>query len=134
MRLPLRGGADPDLIARLVDGAVDHLFWALPELDVLEAPGRTVTRTADGDGIVELTDGAVRHRFRTVTRSGQADPALLADRPLEERGRTRWQLTWVLPLTEDDGSFADGAGDRRAAPGPWALPPPRTSGSAWPPG
>ena len=111
VRLPLRGGADPDLIARLVDGAVDHLFWALPELDVLEAPGRTVTRSPAGAGIVVLTDGAVAHRFRTVARSGQADPSLLADRPLEERGRTRWQLTWVLPLTDAGGSFADGPVD-----------------------
>ena len=32
-----------------------------------------------------------------VRRAGRLDPALLADRPTEERARTAWSLTWALP-------------------------------------
>ena len=45
-------------------------------------------------------DGVVR-RFRIVTAAGRIPDDLLADRPVEERGRGAWRLTWVLPLDDD---------------------------------
>ncbi|HET6860794.1 MAG TPA: molecular chaperone Hsp90, partial [Streptomyces sp.] len=51
------------------------------------------------------------HRWRTVAHHGPVTPALLADRPREERLRPHWSFTWAVPV---DG---EGAPERpRTAP------------------
>ncbi|MFJ9081660.1 sacsin N-terminal ATP-binding-like domain-containing protein [Streptomyces sp. NPDC102384] len=40
-------------------------------------------------------------RYRTVTRTGPLDAALLADRPVEERLRPHWAVTWAVPVDAD---------------------------------
>ncbi|NED92624.1 hypothetical protein G3I76_72795, partial [Streptomyces sp. SID11233] len=42
-------------------------------------------------------DGAVR-RWRTVSHGGALDTALLAGRPVEERLRPWWAVTWAVPV------------------------------------
>ncbi len=86
--LPLRDSAAEDLVLRLLDEVGDPLLLALPGLDEVSvavpgAPVRTVT--------------GVQERWHVLRRSGRHDPALLADRPTEERARTAWSLAWALP-------------------------------------
>jgi hypothetical protein len=104
VRLPLRDGVDAGALAAglTVDLAMD-LMWALPELATVTLPGHRLQRTDLPDGITEITvdPPAERHRFRTVDAGGTLPPVLLANRPVEERGRTRWHLTWVLPVDAD---------------------------------
>ena len=40
--------------------------------------------------------------WRVAQRSGELPAALLADRPVEERARRGWTVTWAVPL-DDDG-------------------------------
>nr|WP_306322954.1 MULTISPECIES: molecular chaperone Hsp90 [unclassified Streptomyces] len=55
--------------------------------------------------------GASATAYRTVTRTGELDAGLLADRPVEERLRPRWAVTWAVPVD------AEGAPQRpRSAP------------------
>ena len=37
-------------------------------------------------------------RWQVVRRAGRTDPALLADRPVEERALSRWSVLWARPL------------------------------------
>lgn len=39
----------------------------------------------------------VDRRWRRRTAEGELEPALLADRPVEERSRRGWRVTWALP-------------------------------------
>ncbi|MCX5532103.1 molecular chaperone Hsp90 [Streptomyces sp. NBC_00006] len=43
----------------------------------------------------------LENRYRTVTRTGPLDAALLADRPVEERLRPHWAVTWAVPVDAD---------------------------------
>lgn len=59
-----------------------------------------------GSGIVEIRceegDGTrTVRRWRVARASGTAAPELLADRPVEERLRPGWSVTWAVP--EEDG-------------------------------
>ncbi|MHC5262959.1 sacsin N-terminal ATP-binding-like domain-containing protein [Streptomyces sp. UC4497] len=45
----------------------------------------------------------LENRYRTVTRTGPLDAGLLADRPVEERLRPHWAVTWAVPV-DDDGA------------------------------
>ncbi|MFE7166989.1 sacsin N-terminal ATP-binding-like domain-containing protein [Streptomyces sp. NPDC057616] len=104
--LPLRDTAAADLAERLLDGVDDALLLALPGLaDVVievddDAP-RTLRRTTDGPfTVVEDT----RHgttRWRTSAAHGPLTPDLLADRPVEERLRPHWSVTWAVPAGPD---------------------------------
>ncbi|BCL28877.1 sacsin N-terminal ATP-binding-like domain-containing protein [Streptomyces aurantiacus] len=124
--LPLRDPAAADLAERLLDGIDDALLLALPGLDevIVEAGDggvRTIRRHADdgdghdGDGVggggggvggggggvvvEDSRDGTTR--WRTVSAHGALEPALLADRPVEERLRPRWSVTWAVPVDAD---------------------------------
>lgn len=129
VRLPLRDGVDVDTLAAglTVETAMD-LLWALPDLAAVTVPGHRVHRAAepvdDGTltGTVTITvtpvpgpaargdagqharvaDSPRQHRFRVQQASGTLPARLLADRPVEERARDRWQLAWVLPLGPGD--------------------------------
>lgn len=108
--LPLRDTAAEDLAERLLNAVDDALLLALPGLEEVvvevgdDAP-RTLSRRADGaDTVVEDTrEGATR--WRTVAAHGPLAKELLADRPVEERLRPYWSVTWAVPV-DGDGSPA----------------------------
>ncbi|MFD3724537.1 sacsin N-terminal ATP-binding-like domain-containing protein [Streptomyces sp. NPDC058671] len=103
--LPLRDTAARDLAERLLDSVDDALLLTLPGLAeiVVETPEgvRTLTRS-DDDGYVRIEDTATGvHRWRTVTHGGPLDAGLLKDRPVEERLRPHWSVTWAVPVDAD---------------------------------
>ncbi|WP_030208122.1 sacsin N-terminal ATP-binding-like domain-containing protein [Streptomyces sp. NRRL S-87] len=99
--LPLRDGGAEDLVARLLAGIDDALLLTLPGLRevVVETPEgvRTLTRRTDGPYTVIDDSAKGPTRWRTVRRSGPIEPALLADRPVEERLRPHWTVSWAVP-------------------------------------
>ncbi|MET9559007.1 sacsin N-terminal ATP-binding-like domain-containing protein [Streptomyces tauricus] len=111
--LPLRDPAAEALAERLLDGVDDALLLALPGLEevVVETGDggvRTVRRRAEDDGgavgvvdvvVEDSRDGTTR--WRTVSAHGSLEPALLADRPVEERLRPHWSVTWAVPVDAD---------------------------------
>ncbi|MFJ8766195.1 sacsin N-terminal ATP-binding-like domain-containing protein [Streptomyces clavifer] len=103
--LPLRDGVAEDLVGRLLAGVDDALLLTLPGLEeiVIEGPDgtRTLRRSLHGPytHIDDSTHGL--HRWRTVARHGPVEPSLLADRPVEERLRPFWSVTWAVPVGED---------------------------------
>lgn len=104
--LPLRDPAAEDLAERLLQNLDDALLLALPGLEevVVEIGDdevRTLRRRADEHGAVieDSRDGTTR--WRTVARHGALEPALLADRPVEERLRPHWSVTWAVPVDAD---------------------------------
>ncbi|MFI7342477.1 sacsin N-terminal ATP-binding-like domain-containing protein [Streptomyces sp. NPDC050085] len=110
--LPLRDPAAQALAARLLDAVDDTLLLALPGLAEVtvttDAGTRTLRRRAasDEDPYTVISDDArepAELRWRTVTRSGGLDAELLADRPVEERLRPHWSVTWAVPA---DGNGA----------------------------
>ncbi|MEV5985925.1 molecular chaperone Hsp90 [Streptomyces sp. NPDC052051] len=120
--LPLRDAAAADLAERLLDAVDDALLLALPGLaevvlEIGDRAPRTLRRRTDGaDTVIE---DSVPHsrlgssggtptgttRWRTVSRHGALTSDLLADRPVEERLRPHWSLTWAVP-TDADGTPA----------------------------
>ncbi|WP_406726873.1 molecular chaperone Hsp90 [Streptomyces sp. GD-15H] len=106
--LPLRDAAAADLAERLLHAVDDALLLALPGLEdvvveIGDAPPRTLRRSTDGPFIVveDSYDGTTR--WRTATAHGPLTPDLLADRPVEERLRPHWSVTWAVPV-DSDGS------------------------------
>ncbi|MDB1088137.1 molecular chaperone Hsp90 [Streptomyces sp. ACA25] len=99
--LPLRDAAAEDLAARLLDGVDDTLLLALPGLSgiTVQTPSgtRTLDRRQEGPCTV-ITEGDRVTRWRIATDSGTAGPELLTDRPLEERERPTWSVTWAVPV------------------------------------
>ncbi|TDF47434.1 molecular chaperone Hsp90 [Streptomyces sp. WAC05374] len=107
--LPLRDAAAVDLAERLLAGVDDALLLTLPGLTevVVETPAgtRTLTRREhEGYVHVDDTDGGTR-RWRTVSHQGAIDAELLKDRPVEERLRPHWAVTWAVPV-DDEGAPA----------------------------
>ncbi|MFD5426998.1 sacsin N-terminal ATP-binding-like domain-containing protein [Streptomyces sp. NPDC127084] len=103
--LPLRDGTAEDLVARLLAGVDDALLLTLPGLTevVVETPDgvRTLRRGEQGP-YVHIEDSALGlNRWRVVTHDGDLDPALLAGRPVEERLRPHWSVTWAVPVDGD---------------------------------
>ncbi|MDX2678836.1 sacsin N-terminal ATP-binding-like domain-containing protein [Streptomyces soliscabiei] len=104
--LPLRDPAAADLAERLLTAVDDALLLALPGLEEVvieiddQAP-RTLSRSVDGAlTVVEDTrDGGTR--WRVAAAHGSLGPELLADRPVEERLRPHWSVTWAVPVDED---------------------------------
>ncbi|GAB2993026.1 hypothetical protein GCM10023080_068890 [Streptomyces pseudoechinosporeus] len=106
--LPLRDPAAQDLTERLLDSVDDALLLALPGLEeVVVETGegdegvRTLRRHSEG-GIVTVEDSRDgTTRWRTVSAHGPLEAALLADRPVEERLRPQWSVTWAVPVDAD---------------------------------
>ncbi|MFJ4523121.1 sacsin N-terminal ATP-binding-like domain-containing protein [Streptomyces sp. NPDC088810] len=101
--LPLRDAAAADLAERLLAGVDDALLLALPGLAevVVEIDGeapRTLSRRTDGAFTVveDSRDGITN--WRTASAHGPLTPDLLADRPVEERLRPHWSVTWAVPV------------------------------------
>ncbi|MFF7053318.1 sacsin N-terminal ATP-binding-like domain-containing protein [Streptomyces griseorubiginosus] len=106
--LPLRDAAAADLAERLLHAVDDALLLALPGLEevVIETDTtRTISRRTDGvlTVVEDSRDGTTR--WRTASAHGPLTPELLADRPVEERLRPHWSLTWAVPA-DADGSPA----------------------------
>lgn len=111
--LALRDDAAVDDVRAMLAGIGDPLLLALPgltEVVVEDDLAGHRRRVADVD-----------RRWRRVTVEGELDPALVADRPVEERSRRRWRVTWALPRREAAGEgvdlFAALAGAERGGPG-----------------
>ncbi|OSC56479.1 molecular chaperone Hsp90, partial [Streptomyces sp. BF-3] len=102
--LPLRDGTAEDLVARLLAAVDDALLLTLPGLDeiVIETPDGTRTLGRSQHGPYTHVDDSARglNRWRTVLHHGPIEPALLADRPVEERLRPHWSVTWAVPVDE----------------------------------
>ncbi|MEU5986552.1 molecular chaperone Hsp90 [Streptomyces sp. NPDC047434] len=102
--LPLRDSAAVDLAERLLDSIDDALLLTLPglaEIVVDTAAGARTLRRSEQDGYVHIEDTASTagtHRWRTVSQGGALDPALLKGRPVEERLRPYWSVTWAVPV------------------------------------
>ncbi|MEG3627418.1 sacsin N-terminal ATP-binding-like domain-containing protein [Streptomyces poriticola] len=106
--LPLRDTAAAGLAERLLNAVDDALLLALPGLEevVVETGGvRTLRRRTEGGLTVveDSRDGTTR--WRTSAAHGPLTPDLLADRPVEERLRPYWSVTWAVPV-DDDGAPA----------------------------
>ncbi|MFY9849780.1 MAG: hypothetical protein WAK83_19610, partial [Trebonia sp.] len=105
VELPLRDEAAGQLVARLLGETGPALLLALPALAevVIETATGTRVLTAEhsGDAATITADNAVS-RWRVTAAGGELDPALLADRPAEERTRTSWSVRWAVPLAGPD--------------------------------
>ncbi|WP_461006295.1 sacsin N-terminal ATP-binding-like domain-containing protein [Streptomyces capparidis] len=103
--LPLRDGAARDLAERLLAGVDDALLLTLPGLAevVLETPEgtRTLTRHEESGTVVVTDSAATPTRWRVESAGGPLDAALLRDRPVEERLRPHWSVTWAVPVGPD---------------------------------
>ncbi|MDL4772696.1 sacsin N-terminal ATP-binding-like domain-containing protein [Actinomadura xylanilytica] len=97
VRLPLRDAGAADLVRRQLDAFGPALMLALPALESVEididGTVRALTAERGPDGLV-IIDG---EPWRTAEAHGTIPPALLADRPVEERARPAWQVRWALP-------------------------------------
>ncbi|QXG76783.1 hypothetical protein KUM42_04320 [Modestobacter sp. L9-4] len=100
--LPLRPGS-ADAVRAALHALDAELLLALPALArvdvVVDGATRTLTREDDG-GRVRLGDGDRTRTWQLVQRTVQLPAELLADRPVEERGRRAATLTWAVPLDE----------------------------------
>ncbi|MES5821711.1 molecular chaperone Hsp90 [Streptomyces sp. RG80] len=102
--LPLRDPAATDLAERLLDAVDDALLLALPGLEevVIETDTvRTLRRGTDGDFTVVEDSREGVTRWRVAGSHGPLTPDLLADRPVEERLRPHWSVTWAVPADAD---------------------------------
>jgi hypothetical protein len=101
--LPLREGTAEQVRTTLA--ALDaELLLALPALAridvVLDGAVRALAadRTAAG---VELTDGDRTTTWRVAQRSGELPAELFTERPVEERDRRGYTVTWAIPINDD---------------------------------
>lgn len=106
--LPLRDAAAQDLAERLLHGVDDALLLALPGLEEVVVDigdgTRTLRRLPREHGVtVEDSRDGTTH-WRTVSAHGPLRAELLADRPVEERLRPHWSVTWAVPVDARDGA------------------------------
>ncbi|MFI1094508.1 sacsin N-terminal ATP-binding-like domain-containing protein [Streptomyces sp. NPDC020917] len=126
--LPLRDGSAEDLTNRLLAGVDDALLLALPGLSevVVETPSgtRTLTRRQldGGDVLIEDTARTAPTRWRVDASAGSLTPELLADRPVEERLRPVWSVTWAVPVDGEGAPAAPRTIDVVHAPTPTDEP------------
>ncbi|WP_086844395.1 sacsin N-terminal ATP-binding-like domain-containing protein [Streptomyces coeruleofuscus] len=108
--LPLRDAAAADLAERLLRAVDDALLLTLAGLEevVVEINGespRTISRRTDGPFTVIDDSGDGVTYWRTCAAHGPLNPELLTGRPVEERLRPHWSVTWAVPV-DSDGSPA----------------------------
>ncbi|NJP99962.1 molecular chaperone Hsp90 [Streptomyces zingiberis] len=125
--LPLRDGAAEALAERLLAGIDDALLLTLPGLSeiVVEIPGeepRTLTRRQEGPYTVVEDSARSTTRWRTAGAGGWLEPALLADRPVEERLRPLWSVTWAVPVDGEGAPVRPGTAPVVHSPTPTEEP------------
>ncbi|MFF8310788.1 sacsin N-terminal ATP-binding-like domain-containing protein [Streptomyces lydicus] len=103
--LPLRDVAAQDLAERLLSGIDAALLLTLPGLAevIVDTPEgvRELRRREDGRYVLIEDSERGTTRWRVASDHGPLDPALLADRPVEERLRPAWTVTWAVPVDAD---------------------------------
>ncbi|WP_448616101.1 sacsin N-terminal ATP-binding-like domain-containing protein [Modestobacter sp. URMC 112] len=101
--LPLRPGSE-DAVRAALTALEAELLLALPGLSevdvVLDGAVRRLSAALSVPR-AHVTDGDRTTAWHVLRRSGELPAVLLADRPVEERDRRAWTLTWAVPL--DDG-------------------------------
>ncbi|HEU0213046.1 MAG TPA: hypothetical protein VFR13_03090 [Jiangellaceae bacterium] len=99
--LALRDDRARSVVADLLTEVGDALLLALPGLAevLIEIDGarRVIAARWAGD-TVDIDDDGVRTRWRLARRASDIAPALLADRPAEERARPFWAVTVAVPI------------------------------------
>jgi hypothetical protein len=99
--LPLRDDDAVALVTRLLAETGPALLLALPALAEVvietDASTRVLTSVHDGD-VSAISVGGVVSRWQVSATGGDLDPALLADRPVEERARAAWSVRWAVPM------------------------------------
>lgn len=126
VRVPVRPAARAGLL-ELLEAVGDDLFFALPGLRVLrvELPGRARTVRRRDEGNLTVLAEAVsppERTFRVVTAAGELPVALLADRPVEERHRRSYWISWVLPVDGPARAGDSRVGAPTATDEPLSLP------------
>jgi hypothetical protein len=105
VELPLRDSAAETVVRRLLTEIDDALMLSLPQLAeiVVEVDGGVRTLTSRRSGADEWTvaDGDRATTWRLARAHGEIDPLLLANRPIEERARPYWSVTWAVPVGGD---------------------------------
>jgi hypothetical protein len=115
--LPLRDAAAATLAGQLLAQTGPALLLALPALAevTIDTPAgtRVLAAKREGDSVITTStfipnaplvpaDSAVTATaWRTVAIGGSLEPALLTDRPVEERARATWSVRWAVPLAGD---------------------------------
>ncbi|WP_282946679.1 sacsin N-terminal ATP-binding-like domain-containing protein [Cellulomonas endometrii] len=92
------------------DVAVDAVRGMLAEVGdalLLALPGLTEVVVEDELAGVRRRVADIDRRWRRLTAAGELDPALLADRPVEERSRRGWRVTWAMPRAEGERAAWD---------------------------
>ncbi|WP_245784640.1 sacsin N-terminal ATP-binding-like domain-containing protein [Geodermatophilus amargosae] len=101
--LPLRAGSRAAVRAAL-EQLEAELLLALPGLAevevVVDGTARLLT-CASEPPLARVRDGERTTTWRLATRSGELPAGLLADRPVEERARRGWTVTWAVPIDDD---------------------------------
>ncbi|MEU9126047.1 molecular chaperone Hsp90 [Streptomyces sp. NPDC048506] len=124
--LPLRDVAAQDLAERLLDGVDAALLLTLPGLSevVVETPegARELRRRQDGPYVLIEDSERGATRWRVASDGGPLDPALLADRPVEERLRPAWTVTWAVPVDAEGAPAGPGTAPVVHAPTPTDEP------------
>jgi hypothetical protein len=127
--LPLR---DDEAVAAVRAQLVDlepTVLLALPALGEVVVRVDGVERVLRAERIGEvalLSDGPVTTRWRTASGSGLLPPELLADRPVEEQRFDTWQVTWALPIDDDERLVALPASVGRVVRAPTPVDDPLT--------
>ena len=128
VELPLRDQGAVSLAARLLNETGPALLLALPALAhveiIVEDETRLLTAVHEGALSVITVDG-VPSTWRVAGADGVLDPALLADRPAEERARTSWSVRWAVPADaagQVAGRLPDGVSPAVHAPTPTDEP------------
>ncbi|MFI7103340.1 sacsin N-terminal ATP-binding-like domain-containing protein [Streptomyces sp. NPDC050161] len=124
--LPLRDGAAQDLAERLLAGVDAALLLTLPGLAevVIETPDgvRELRRRQDADLVLIEDSERGDTRWRVASDGGPLEPALLADRPVEERLRPVWSVTWAVPVDDEGAPVRPGTAAVVHAPTPTDEP------------
>lgn len=133
--LPLRDAAAGELARRLLRAVDATLLLALPalvevvvEVDGPEGVRRRLTAARTGREVLIRDDpddagdasgfsdaagdatgaaGGTETRWLVESATGPVQPALLADRPVEERIRPVWSVLWALPRADGPDATAD---------------------------
>jgi hypothetical protein len=105
VELPLRDSAAEAVVRRLLTQIDDALMLSLPQLAevVVEVDHgvRTLTSRRGAADEWTIADGEYTTRWRLARAHGEIDPMLLANRPVEERTRPYWSVTWAVPVGDD---------------------------------